>query len=69
VPLPFSRFVFAFEEALLVPPDASPAAMEELRLELTARLLRARGAARAAVSGRRGTDRPPVRSMTLDPRR
>jgi hypothetical protein len=51
VPLPFSRFVFAFEEALLVPPDASPEAMEELRLELTARLLRARAAARAAASG------------------
>src|SRR5262249_36049663 len=51
VPLPFSRFVFAFEEAILVPPDASSDAMEALRLELTARLLRARDAARTAACG------------------
>jgi lysophospholipid acyltransferase (LPLAT)-like uncharacterized protein len=47
VPLPFCRMVFAFEPSLHVPPDASPADMEDLRQELTNRLLRARETAYA----------------------
>jgi len=48
VPLPFARMVFAFEPALQVPPDADEQEVERLRVELTARLERARQAARAA---------------------
>jgi len=53
VPLPFARMVFAFEPALHVPRDADDAEVEALRRELTARLERARAAARAAVRDRR----------------
>jgi lysophospholipid acyltransferase (LPLAT)-like uncharacterized protein len=48
MPLPFSRLVFAIEEALVVPPDATDADMETLREELTRRLVRARATAQAA---------------------
>jgi lysophospholipid acyltransferase (LPLAT)-like uncharacterized protein len=48
VPLPFARMVFAFEPAMHVPPDADEATVEALRIELTARLERAREIARAA---------------------
>lgn len=48
VPLPFARMVFAFEPAMHVPPDADEAMVESLRVELTARLERARETARAA---------------------
>jgi lysophospholipid acyltransferase (LPLAT)-like uncharacterized protein len=48
VPLPFARMVFAFEPALHVPPDAGEDEIERLRVELTARLERARATARAA---------------------
>jgi lysophospholipid acyltransferase (LPLAT)-like uncharacterized protein len=47
MPLPFARMVFAFEEALFVPPDASDEEMEALREELTRRLARALAAAQA----------------------
>lgn len=57
VPLPFSRLVFAFEQAMHVPPESSPAAMEVMRQELTDRLLQARATAAAACG------------VTLDPRR
>lgn len=50
VPWPFARMVVAFEEAMVVPPDASEAEMEAMRVELTARLERARTAARAACA-------------------
>lgn len=53
VPLPFARMVFAFEEAMRVPPDATAAEMEALREELTRRLVRARATARAACGARR----------------
>jgi lysophospholipid acyltransferase (LPLAT)-like uncharacterized protein len=52
IPLPFSRMVFAFEPPLEVSPDASPATMNALRDELTARLARARETARAAATRR-----------------
>jgi lysophospholipid acyltransferase (LPLAT)-like uncharacterized protein len=48
VPLPFARMVFAFEPALHVPRDAGDDEIERLRVELTARLERARATARAA---------------------
>ena len=48
VPLPFARMVFAFEPAIVVPPDATDDDLERLRVELTARLGRALDAARAA---------------------
>jgi lysophospholipid acyltransferase (LPLAT)-like uncharacterized protein len=51
VPLPFARMVFAFEPAIEVPPDASDAELERLRVELTARLQRAAATARAACAG------------------
>jgi lysophospholipid acyltransferase (LPLAT)-like uncharacterized protein len=50
VPLPFARMVFAFEPALHVPHDAGDTDVEALRLELTARLERARATARAAFA-------------------
>lgn len=50
VPLPFARMVFAFEPALHVPHDADDTEVEALRLELTARLERARTTARAAFA-------------------
>lgn len=59
VPLPFSRMVFAFEPALHVPPDASPAAMEDMRQELTTRLVRARETAYATC---RPGKSPPARA-------
>jgi lysophospholipid acyltransferase (LPLAT)-like uncharacterized protein len=59
-PLPFARMVFAFEPAMHVPPGVSADAMEELRQELTARLVRARAAARAACGNRAVTARQPV---------
>jgi len=62
IPLPFSRMVFAFEPALHVPPDASPALMEDMREELTTRLVRARDTAYA-------TCRPgkPLPTIACDP--
>lgn len=51
VPLPFSRLVVAFDEAMFVPPDATPEAMEACREELTIRLQRARAKAQAAARG------------------
>jgi hypothetical protein len=48
VPLPFTRIVFAFEEAICVPPDATDADLEMHRAELTRRLLGARARAQAA---------------------
>lgn len=48
VPRPFSRIVFAFEEPILVPPDADDATVARLRDLLTERLLHARATARAA---------------------
>ncbi|MCW5889551.1 MAG: lysophospholipid acyltransferase family protein [bacterium] len=56
LPLPFARLVVAFEEAMLVPPDASAATMEACRVELSARLGRARARAQAAARG----ERPPI---------
>ncbi|MFN8643215.1 MAG: lysophospholipid acyltransferase family protein [Candidatus Binatia bacterium] len=50
VPLPFARMVFAFEPAMHVPPDADDATVETLRVELTARLERARATALAACA-------------------
>jgi lysophospholipid acyltransferase (LPLAT)-like uncharacterized protein len=50
LPLPFARMVFAFEPALHVPHDADDTEVEALRLELTARLERARATARAAFA-------------------
>ncbi|MBX3026875.1 lysophospholipid acyltransferase family protein [bacterium] len=50
VPLPFARMVFAFEPALHVAPDADDAEVEALRIELTARLERARATALAACA-------------------
>jgi len=50
VPLPFARMVLAFEPAMHVPPDADDDAVEALRLELTARLDRARAKAHAACA-------------------
>ena len=48
IPLPFARMVFAFEPAIVVPPDATDDDLEDLRVELTARLGRALDAARDA---------------------
>lgn len=48
VPLPFSRLAFAFEEPIIVPPDADDDAIARLRDLLTERLQRARATARAA---------------------
>jgi len=48
IPLPFARMVFAFEPAIVVPPDATDDDLERLRVELTARLGRALDTARAA---------------------
>jgi lysophospholipid acyltransferase (LPLAT)-like uncharacterized protein len=48
VPLPFARMAFAFEPAIVVPPDASDDELERLRVELTERLGRALEAARQA---------------------
>jgi len=48
VPLPFSRIVFAFAPPLFVAPDASDAALEQARVELTRRLGEARANAQAA---------------------
>jgi lysophospholipid acyltransferase (LPLAT)-like uncharacterized protein len=50
VPLPFARMVFAFEPSITVPPDADDDELERLRVELTARLERARSTARAACA-------------------
>jgi lysophospholipid acyltransferase (LPLAT)-like uncharacterized protein len=50
VPLPFARMVFAFEPAMHVPADADDATVETLRVELTARLERARATAFAACT-------------------
>lgn len=50
IPLPFARMVFAFEPAMHVPPDADDATVEALRVELTARLERARATAIAACA-------------------
>lgn len=47
-PLPFTRMAFAFEEALMVPPDTPTGEMERLRAELTRRLLRTLDLAQAA---------------------
>lgn len=58
VPLPFSRMVFAFEEAMHVPADADEDEMERLRAELTVRLERARQVACAAL-GDAFVERPP----------
>lgn len=51
LPLPFARLVVAFEEAMLVPPDATFEQMEAYREELTRRLQRARARAQAAARG------------------
>ncbi len=61
IPLPFSRMVFAFEPALHVPPDASAALMEEMRQELTVRIVRARATAHATC--RPGKAPLPVASL------
>jgi lysophospholipid acyltransferase (LPLAT)-like uncharacterized protein len=47
MPLPFSRMVFAFEEALFVPRHATDEEMEALREELTRRMARALATAQA----------------------
>jgi lysophospholipid acyltransferase (LPLAT)-like uncharacterized protein len=62
VPLPFARMVFAFEPALHVPRDAGDDEIERLRVELTARLERARATARAAceTAGSRRRVRAPA---------
>ena len=52
VPLPFARIVFAFEEAICVPADATDADLETHRAELTRRLLAARARAQAACGVR-----------------
>lgn len=49
VPIPFSRIVFAFEEAMLVPPDTPDDQIEPLRAELTRRLRAARAKAQARL--------------------
>ncbi|HEV7731748.1 MAG TPA: lysophospholipid acyltransferase family protein [Candidatus Binatia bacterium] len=67
IPLPFTRMVFAFEPALEVPPDASPAVREAMRDELTARLARARATAQAATSQRAGiTNMAPQSTQNAD---
>lgn len=48
IPLPFGRIVFAFEPAVVVPPDTPDTELEPLRQLLAERLLRARATARAA---------------------
>jgi lysophospholipid acyltransferase (LPLAT)-like uncharacterized protein len=50
VPLPFSRIVFAFAPPLFVAGDASEAALEAARSELTTRLAAARAKAQAACA-------------------
>jgi hypothetical protein len=57
VPLPFSRIVFAFSEALFVPHDARDDELEAYRLELERRLLDARVRAQR-LTGWRGDGEP-----------
>lgn len=52
IPLPLARVAFLVEEPVVVPSDAGPEAIENLRLELQARLEGAGAAAERAVAGR-----------------